>query len=136
MKCVTQVAAATVMLLLAALPAAAQDQLLDTSRHDSSLPIAIEADSMEVEQAAQRATFVGAVDVKQGDLTLTAERLVVHYRDKQAESDNTIYLIEVEGFVSPEDVSVKQLEAADAVHAVFVIGAYGVGAMNAAETGS
>lgn len=48
----------------------------------------------------------------------------------------TAYLIEVEGFVSPEDASVKQLEAADAVHAVFVIGAYGVGAANTGEAGS
>jgi hypothetical protein len=46
------------------------------------------------------------------------------------------YLIEVEGFVSSEDASVKQLEAADAVHAVFVIGAYGIGATNRVETES
>jgi len=46
------------------------------------------------------------------------------------------YLIEVEGFVSTEDTAVKQLEAADVVHAVFVIGAYGVGAANTGKTGS
>jgi lipopolysaccharide export system protein LptA len=74
-------------------------QVVDTSRHDTSLPIAISADSMEVEQSAQRAIFVGAVDVKQGEMTLTSDRLIVYYRDKQAEEDNTIYLIEVEGNV-------------------------------------
>lgn len=83
--------------LILAAPAFAQ--VIDTSRHDTSLPIAIAADSMEVEQSAQRATFVGAVDVQQGDMTLTSDRLVVHYRDKQAAEDNTIYLIEVAGNV-------------------------------------
>ncbi len=85
------------LILLWACPA--QAQVINTSRHDTSLPIAIEADSMEVEQNAQRATFIGAVDAKQGDMTLTSDKLIVYYREKQTAEDSTIYLIEVEGNV-------------------------------------
>ncbi|MBT7612425.1 MAG: hypothetical protein HN577_04345, partial [Rhodospirillaceae bacterium] len=55
MTVTTRIIASIFGLAILALPALAQDQLLDTSRHDSGLPIEIEADSMEVEQAAQRA---------------------------------------------------------------------------------
>jgi len=88
--------------------AMAQQGILDTSRHDSSLPIAISADSMEVEQSTQTATFLGAVDVKQGDLTLRADTLIVHYRDTQADSENSIHLIEVIGnvfFATPSETA-------------------------------
>ena len=61
------------------------DDVADSIKHDTSLPIAISADAMEVEQESQRAIFLGAVDVEQGDIELTAERLVVYYRDKEAE---------------------------------------------------
>ena len=75
------------------------DDVADSIKHDTSLPIAISADAMEVEQESQRAIFLGAVDVEQGDIELKAERLVVYYRDKEAEDDNAIYKIEVEGNV-------------------------------------
>ncbi len=86
----------------------ASAQTLDSSQHDTSLPIAISADAMEVEQDTQRAIFLGAVDVEQGDLLLKAERLVVYYRDKQAEEENAIYKIEVEGnvrFATPNETA-------------------------------
>ncbi|MBN34786.1 MAG: lipopolysaccharide transport periplasmic protein LptA [Rhodospirillaceae bacterium] len=86
----------------------AQDGILDTSRHDSSLPIEIAADSMEVEQSAQIATFLGAVDVKQGDLTLRSDTLIVHYRDNADANDNAIHLIEVIGnvfFATPNETA-------------------------------
>ena len=107
MTVTTRIIASFFGLAILALPALAQDQLLDTSRHDSGLPIEIEADSMEVEQAAQRATFRGAVDVKQGDLTLRADTLIVHYNDG-SDGDNSINLIEVEGnvfFATPNETA-------------------------------
>lgn len=75
-------------------------QNLDSGQHDTSLPIEITADAMELEQEAQRALFLGAVDVEQGDLRLKADQLVVYYRDKAAEEENAVYRIEVEGNVS------------------------------------
>lgn len=48
-------------------------------RHDSSLPIEITADSLEVLRDQQLATFTGNVDAVQGDLVLTADELRIHY---------------------------------------------------------
>ncbi|MBC6440778.1 MAG: lipopolysaccharide transport periplasmic protein LptA [Rhodospirillales bacterium] len=82
-------------------------QVIDSSRHDSSLPLEIEADTMEVEQNSQRATFTGAVDVKQGALTLNADTLIVHYREGEG-SDSQISLIEVIGnvfFSTPQETA-------------------------------
>lgn len=84
-------------------PVLAQSDL--GSDHDTSLAIEITADSMEVEQERQVATFKGAVDAKQGELRLRADVLVVHYRDKDDGSGKTISLIEADGnvFVSSPD---------------------------------
>jgi lipopolysaccharide export system protein LptA len=49
-------------------------------QHDSTLPIEITADSLEVVQDEQIATFMGNVDAVQGDLVLTSDQLRVHYR--------------------------------------------------------
>jgi lipopolysaccharide export system protein LptA len=49
-------------------------------QHDSTLPIEITADSLEVVQEEQIATFMGNVDAVQGDLVLTSDELRVHYR--------------------------------------------------------
>jgi lipopolysaccharide export system protein LptA len=46
---------------------------------DSSLPIEITADSLEVLQNQKIATFVGKVDAVQGDMVLSADRLRVFY---------------------------------------------------------
>jgi len=82
---------------VAVTPAAAQ--VIDSGTVDTSLPIAISADAMQVEQESQRAIFLGAVDVQQGELTLQADRLVVYYRDPEAAEENAIYKIEVVGNV-------------------------------------
>lgn len=50
---------------------------------DSGQPIEITADSLEVQQAKQIAIFEGNVQVVQGEIRMRAERLVVHYSDKE-----------------------------------------------------
>jgi lipopolysaccharide export system protein LptA len=50
-------------------------------QQDSSLPIEITADSLEVLQNQKIATFVGKVDAVQGDMVLSADRLRVFYGD-------------------------------------------------------
>ena len=50
-------------------------------QHDTSLPIEITADSLEVMQDQKVATFAGNVDAVQGDLVLSADQLRVHYGD-------------------------------------------------------
>lgn len=82
--------------------------------HDKTLPIEISADSLEVEQEAQTATFAGNVDAVQGDLVLSAKTLKVHYEGKSsavglaAGTGGTISQIEAEGDVilsSPEETA-------------------------------
>jgi lipopolysaccharide export system protein LptA len=87
-------------------PVLAQSEL--GSSHDTSLPIEIAADSMEVEQERQVATFRGSVDAQQGDLRLRADVLIVHYQDKTDGGGKTISLIEADGNVfvsSPEETA-------------------------------
>ncbi|MEM9626400.1 MAG: lipopolysaccharide transport periplasmic protein LptA [Pseudomonadota bacterium] len=82
--------------------------------HDSSLPIEISADSLEVAQEEQVATFAGNVDAVQGDLVLSADKLEVHYEGKSggvgiaAGSGGAIRRIDAEGRViiaSPEETA-------------------------------
>jgi len=70
--------------LLVALDAGAQS----STQHDTSLPIEITSDSLEVEQKERVATFEGNVDAVQGDLVLSADKLKVHYNqgDEEAEA--------------------------------------------------
>lgn len=94
---------------LGSAPAGAQS--LD---HDSRLPIEISADSLEVAQEEQIATFAGNVDAVQGDLVLSADKLLVHYEGKSsgvgisAGRGNAIRRIDAEGHViiaSPEETA-------------------------------
>ncbi len=107
------VSPAFAVLVLVSLPAAGQT--LDTSRHDRSLPIAITADSMEVEQNERRATFIGDVDVEQGDLALRSDKLVVHYREGD-DGEDSIHFIEAFGnvfFATPDETAQGDMGAYD-----------------------
>jgi lipopolysaccharide export system protein LptA len=73
-------------------------------QHDSSLPIEITADSLEVLRNEQIATFTGNVDAIQGDMVLSADLLRVYYGDGAADAvgpagANSIRRIEAEGNV-------------------------------------
>ena len=79
----------------------------DVSGYDTSLPIEITADTLELQQEEKIAVFTGKVDAVQGELNLRADQLVVHYRDKASES-NAIRLIEAHGNVflsSPTEIA-------------------------------
>ncbi len=97
------------VLLTVLWPATAWAQeLIPTGQHDTSLPLEITADALEVQQDQQRAIFTGAVDVIQGDMRLNADKLIVYYRDKEAEEQNAIYRIDVEGnvrFTTPSETA-------------------------------
>ncbi len=79
-------------------PAAARAQIDLGASHDTSQPIEITADNLEVEQDRQIATFTGNVDAVQGELVLKADRLVVHYR-QDGETENNVSRIVAEGNV-------------------------------------
>jgi lipopolysaccharide export system protein LptA len=76
-------------------------------QHDSSQPIKISADALEVRQNEQVAVFTGAVDARQGDVRMQAQRLVVNY-DPDAEDTSeagAIQSVRAEGdvFISSTD---------------------------------
>lgn len=75
--------------------------------YDTSLPIEITADALEVQQDEQIAVFTGNVDAAQGELNLRADKLIVHYRANAKES-NAITMIEAFGNVflsSPTEIA-------------------------------
>ena len=66
-----------------AVPPSAFAQTSDPgAKHDTSLPIEITADSLEVKQKEQRAIFHGNVEAVQDDMVLRADVLTVHYRER------------------------------------------------------
>jgi len=80
-------------------------------QHDSTLPIEITADRLDVVQDEQLATFTGNVDAVQGDLVLTSDQLRVYYRsseDAPGITAGSIRRIEAAGNVfitSPEETA-------------------------------
>lgn len=69
-------------------------------RHDSSKPIEIVSDALEVRQAENLAIFSGAVEAGQGTLRLTADRVVVSYdREKTDSETGAIRNMKAEGNV-------------------------------------
>lgn len=78
--------------------AAAHAQIDLGKSYDTSLPIEITADTLDVDQENQTATFTGNVDAVQGKLTLRADLLKVHYRAND-DGENSISKIEAENNV-------------------------------------
>jgi lipopolysaccharide export system protein LptA len=90
-----------IALTLLAASAAARAQV---AQHDTSLPIEITADQLEVAQKERVATFTGNVDAVQGEMVLSADQLrVFYYGDGQDErppgTSGSIRRIEAEGNV-------------------------------------
>ena len=53
-------------------------------KHDANQPIEVAADTLEVRNNQQVAIFRGAVDVRQGDVRMSAKELEVRYKDRGA----------------------------------------------------
>ena len=80
-------------------PVAAPAQELLERNYDTSLPIEITADSLEVQQEQQIAIFRGNVDAVQGEISLKADELTVHYRAGGGNETNSVSRIVAEGNV-------------------------------------
>ncbi len=79
--------AALVVAAGAAAPAAAQNQgPFGSFKHDSTAPIEIVADSLEVRQAENLAIFSGEVVAGQGTLRLTTDLLTVTYAAEESDT--------------------------------------------------
>jgi lipopolysaccharide export system protein LptA len=74
-------------------------QTLMGDAHDRSLPIEITANSLEVRQDQEAAIFRGQVRAIQGEMRLTADELVVHYRQGVDVVEAAISRIDAQGRV-------------------------------------
>ncbi len=67
------------LLPLSAAPAFGQGAVSALKGHDSNAPVDVAADRIELQDRADRAVLTGNVNVTQGDLKLTSQRLTVAY---------------------------------------------------------
>ncbi len=120
MKCpdgLRAAAFALCVLVTGTLAAAAQGTsvTLGVQDHDSSTPVEITSEELELDQESGTAVFTGDVIVRQGDITMTCGRMVVEYARNPDTGRNEIKVIRMFGgvtFVSAE-------EAAEADNAVY-----------------
>lgn len=82
---------------------------------DRNAPVELAAERLEVDQGTGRATFSGEVVVVQGDLRLSAARVVVEYATDPATGRNRIARLLADGGV----LLVTPQEAAEAAEAVY-----------------
>ncbi|MBL0317918.1 MAG: lipopolysaccharide transport periplasmic protein LptA [Alphaproteobacteria bacterium] len=91
-------ASLTTMLLLGFM--ALTSPLALAAEKDSSKPVEINSDSLSVNQEKHLATFLGNVEAVQGSVIIRSEKMIVHYRDKKDNNDQSaVSLIEVIGKV-------------------------------------
>ena len=105
-----------VLLLAAPAPALAQQAAIDFGglAQDTSLPVEVAADNLEVNQADGTAVFTGNVLVTQGEMKLSADRIQVVYA---TEGEGRIQTLNANGGVT----LVNGAEAAEAAEAVYDI---------------
>lgn len=65
--------------LIAAAPAFGQAAISSLKGHNANAPVDVSADRIELQDRADRAVFSGNVKVRQGDMTLDAQRMTVAY---------------------------------------------------------
>jgi lipopolysaccharide export system protein LptA len=76
------------------------DIAFGASRHDASLPVEITADSLELDQGAATAVFIGEVRVGQGALRLAADRVEVFYDEGADGGQGAVERLEALGNVT------------------------------------
>ncbi len=76
----------TALLLCCAAPVLAQgtNVTFGTLTQDTTLPVEVTADNLSVDQSSGTAEFTGNVLIGQGDMRLTAKRVLVTYRSENA----------------------------------------------------
>lgn len=100
-------AALLVALVLPAAHATAQQANVSfgTQDHDTTQPVEVTSDRLDVDQTDGTAIFTGNVVVVQGELTLTAERVRVEYGDTEPREIERIYAFENVVLVSPTEAA-------------------------------
>ncbi len=67
--------------------------------HDASLPVEIAADNLELNQGTGTAVFSGGVQVAQGALRLSAEKIEVYYAEDANQSSGSVESMKATGEV-------------------------------------
>ena len=111
-------AAALMIWLPATAPAQPAQVAFGGLRQDSSLPVEIESDQLQVDQAAGTAVFTGNVRVKQGELRLAAPKVEVVYATGENAGRGRIETIHATGGVTLANAS----EAAEGTDALYALG--------------
>lgn len=101
------IAALLFVLVLQAGPALAQQANISfgTEEHDSTQPVEVTSDRLDVDQTNGTAIFTGNVVVVQGDLQLTADRVRVEYTETQPREIERIYAFDNVVLVSPTEAA-------------------------------
>lgn len=66
-------------LVLLTAPAMSQEAVSSLKGHNSRAPVDVAADRIELQDRSDRAVLIGNVEIRQGDLTLSAPRVTVAY---------------------------------------------------------
>lgn len=109
------------------------DLSFGTADHDASQPVEVTSDQLNIDQSEGTAVFTGNVVVIQGELTMTATRVIVEYTDTEpreidrilafedvvlvngaetAEGDEAVYTMQDRFVVMTGDVVVTQPDTA------------------------
>lgn len=75
-------------LSLLMIAAYAEAQMNTPSSHDTSKPVEITADSLEVLQGENKAIFTGDVQAKQGDIDIRSQKMTVYYKKSNNKQKN------------------------------------------------
>ena len=115
----TGLAALTLLLLPAMAQAQGANVAFGGLKHDSTLPVEVTSDQLNVSQADGTAVFSGNVLVVQGQMRLSSDKVRVEYGAKGSENAGRIARMHASGNV----VMVTPQEAAEADEAVYSIDA-------------
>lgn len=90
---------ALALALLAAGPATAPAVAQALRNHNTNAPVDFEADQIDVQDRANRANLTGNVNIRQGDLTLTAARMTIAYTGTVSSGNPDINRLDASGGV-------------------------------------
>ena len=65
-------------------------QIISIDEFDTDEPITIAADNLEVDSNSRDVTFTGSVEVRQGELTVFADTMIIHYADETGTGENRV----------------------------------------------
>jgi len=101
------IAAVLAILMLQAGVAVAQEANVSfgTEEHDSTQPVEVTSDRLDIDQTDGTAIFTGNVVVIQGDLRLTADRVRVEYGETAPREIQRIYAFDNVVLVSPTEAA-------------------------------